>query len=184
MVEISYAQMVLAVTILWVMVRARCCVQNRVLDLKREGTLLLVYLCLVVVIRFTFCPFGQVDGKILPLVLDPERIFPLWINLVPFVYLFDYDTMAEAWMNLVGNIAMFVPLGVIWPGVFSQLDRPWKVIAAGAGVSVCIEVLQLPFFNRATDIDDLILNTAGFLVGYGVYRLWKKLRKNPWDFTR
>ena len=178
MVEISYAQMVLVFTFLWVMVRALCCAQNRGLDLKREGTLLLVYLCIVVVIRFTFCPFGRVDGKIQPLVLDPGRIFPLWVNLVPFVYLFDYDTMAEAWMNLVGNIAMFVPLGVIWPGVFPQLDRPWKVIAAGAGVSACIEVLQLPFFNRATDIDDLILNTAGFLVGYGVYRLWKKLRKN------
>jgi glycopeptide antibiotics resistance protein len=70
---------------------------------------------------------------------------------------------------------MFIPLGIVWPSVFKKLDTHGKVIAAGVGVSLTIEILQLPFFGRASDIDDLILNSAGFLMGYGIYLLVKKI---------
>ncbi|MBQ7331462.1 MAG: VanZ family protein [Oscillospiraceae bacterium] len=177
MIEITYLQMLLAITGIWFFVRAICWVESKRLEWKRELQLLLVYICIVVVVRFTFCSFGTVDGKIQPLLFDPERIFPLWLNLKPFVYLFDYPSMKEALLNLIGNTAMFIPLGVVWPAVFPKLDRHAKVIAAGFGVSLCIEVLQLPFFDRATDIDDLILNTAGYLIGYGVYLLARKIKR-------
>ena len=137
-----------------------------------------MYICIVVVVRFTFCPFGKVDGKIQPLLFDYEKILPFWLNLKPFVYLFDYPTMKEALLNLIGNTAMFIPLGIVWPAVFRKLDSHRKVIAAGVGVSLTIEILQLPFFDRATDIDDLILNSAGFLMGYGIYLLAKRIGKN------
>ncbi|MBR5859317.1 MAG: VanZ family protein, partial [Clostridia bacterium] len=51
-------------------------------------------------------------------------------------------------------------------------------IAAGAGVSLLIEILQLPFYDRVSDIDDLLLNTLGFAIGYGIYRLVKLKGKN------
>lgn len=171
MLEITYAQMLVTISAVWILVRVFWAIRNRCLDLKREAWLLLVYICIAVVVRFTFCPFGKVDGKIQPLQFDWERIFPLWINFVPFVYLFDYPSMKEALLNLIGNIAMFMPLGVIWPAVFRKLDAHWKVAAAGVGMSLCIEVLQLPFFGRSTDIDDLLLNSAGYLLGYGIYLL-------------
>ena len=44
-----------------------------------------------------------------------------------------------------------------------------KTLAAGAGISLCIELLQLPFSVRATDIDDLIFNTLGTALGYGLF---------------
>ena len=175
MIEISYLQMFIAISIIWVIVRAICSVKAKRFDVKRELQLLLVYICIVVVARFTFCPFGKVDGKIQPLLFDADKIFPMWVNFKPFIYLFDYPTIKEALLNLVGNTAMFVPLGVVWPVVFQKLNTHWKVIAAGFGASLSIEVLQLPFFNRASDIDDLILNTLGYLVGYGIYLLVKKL---------
>ena len=171
MIEISYTQMVLTISVIWLLTRAICWAKDRKLDWKRELQLLLVYICLVVVVRFTFCPFGKVDGKIPPLLFDAEKIFPLWINFKPFVYWFDYPTMKEVLLNLIGNTAMFVPLGIVWPAVFRRLNTHGKVIVAGFGVSLTIEILQLPFFSRATDIDDLILNTLGFLMGYGVYLL-------------
>ena len=83
--------------------------------------------------------------------------------------------MKEALLNLIGNAAMFIPLGIVWPAVFKKLNTHGKVIAAGVGVSLAIEILQLPFFDRATDIDDLILNSAGFLLGYGIYLLAKRI---------
>ena len=167
--------MVLAISVIWVVVRAVCWIKAKRFDIKRELQLLLVYICIVVVVRFTFCPFGKVDGKIQPLLFDSTKIFPLWVNFKPFIYLFDYPTMKEALLNLIGNAAMFIPLGIVWPAVFKKLNTHGKVIAAGVGVSLAIEILQLPFFDRATDIDDLILNSAGFLLGYGIYLLAKRI---------
>ena len=169
--------MVLAISAAWMVVRGICLFRKKAFSWRRELQLLLVYICIVVVVRFTFCPFGKLDGKIQPLLFDKEKIFPLWVNFAPFVYLFDYPTIREALLNLIGNIAMFVPLGIVWPAVFKKLDTHGKVMAAGLGVSVTIEVLQLPFFNRASDIDDLILNTLGFAAGYAIYLLTKKTRK-------
>ena len=177
MVEIYYSQMVIVITALWLLVRGICWIKNKRIDWLREAQLLLVYICIVVVVRFTFCPFGKVDGKIQPLLFDKDKILPFWLNLKPIIYLFDYPTMGEALLNLIGNTAMFVPLGIVWPAVFKKLNTHGKVIAAGFGVSLTIEILQLPFFDRATDVDDLLLNTLGFLVGYGIYLLVKKLRK-------
>lgn len=169
--------MVAAITAAWMLTRGIVAFRRKTISWKREAELLLVYLCLIVVARFTFCPFGKVDGQIQPLIFDPAQIFPPRINLVPMVYLLDYLIAGEAVLNVVGNTAMFIPIGIIWPLVFKELNTHKKVIAAGVGVSLCIELLQLPFFDRVTDIDDLILNTLGFLMGYGLYLMVKKDRK-------
>ena len=178
LVEIFYSQMVIAISALWLLVRGIFWLKNKRIDWKREAQLLLVYICIVVVVRFTFCPFGKVDGKIQPLLFDKDQILPFWLNFKPFVYWFDYPTMKEALLNLIGNTAMFIPLGVVWPAVYKKLDTHKKVIAAGVGYSLLIEISQLPFFDRVTDIDDLILNSLGFLTGYGMYLLIKAIKRS------
>jgi len=172
---ITYSALVAAITAAWVLVRIYCSKKQHTFHWKREAQLILGYICIVVVARFTFFPFGTVNGKIQPLIFDAAKMFPPRINLVPMVYLLDYEVLREAMLNVIGNTAMFVPLGIVWPSVFRQLNTHGKVIAAGVGVSLAIEMLQLPFFDRVTDIDDLILNSLGFLVGYGIYLLVKKL---------
>ena len=175
MINISYGGMLAAISAGWIFTRAFFWIRSKKVSWKREFQLLFPYICLVVVARFTFFPFGKVDGQILPLVLDPDRIWPFRINLLPLVYLFDYPVFREAMLNFVGNVAMFVPLGVVWPAVFKELDTHGKVLAAGAGFSLFIEILQLPFFDRVSDIDDLLLNSLGFALGYGIYLAVKKL---------
>ena len=59
--------------------------------------------------------------------------------------LLDYGVSQESLLNLIGNIAMFVPIGIIWPMVFRKLDIYKKVIAAGIGFSLYIEIVQLSF---------------------------------------
>ena len=169
MTEISYASMVTAVSFLWILTRYLCFRRSHSFSFKRELQLMLVYICMIVVIRFTFCPFGKVDGKIQPLLFDPDNILPFRLNLIPFVNLMDYGILREAKLNLIGNISMFIPIGIIWPIVFKELNSPSKVMTAGIGFSLCIEILQLPFFDRVTDIDDLILNSLGYLIGYLIY---------------
>ena len=65
----------------------------------------------------------------------------------------------------------------VWPSVYKGLDAHWKVISAGIGVSLCIEILQFPFYDRVSDIDDLILNSLGFIIGYLLYLLAKQVSK-------
>ena len=67
MIRISYTTMVFAISVFWVLTRLHFCVKQKCINWKRELQLLLVYICLIVVTRFTFCPFEKVDGKIQPL---------------------------------------------------------------------------------------------------------------------
>ena len=177
MIKITYPEMLLAISALWIAVRAFFAVKNKRIDIKRELQLILVYVCLIVVARFTFCPLRKVDGVIQPLLFDPANILPFRINLIPFVNLFDYDIFSEALINFIGNTAMFIPLGIVWPIVFKELDTPLKNLTAGAGFSLLIEILQLPFFDRVSDVDDLLLNTIGFAMGYGIYKLARLFKK-------
>jgi len=178
MIFISYSFLITAITILWILVRVLCCAKMRVFCWKREAQLFLVYICIIVVVRFTFFPFSKVNGQIQPLIFDPALAFPPRINLLPIVYLMDYPVFREAMLNLIGNTAMFIPIGIVWPAVFKQLDSHKKAIAAGICFSLCIEILQLPFFDRVSDIDDLLLNSLGYLMGYSIYQLMKTLKQH------
>lgn len=177
MIAISYPFVLAGITLLWILFRGTICLWQGRIHRKRELQLILVYICITVVTRFTFFPFSKVNGQVQPLLFDAARIFPPRINLLPVVYLFDYPVFRKALLNLIGNTAMFVPLGIVWPSVFRQLDSHGKVIAAGVGYSLLIEILQLPFFDRVSDIDDLILNSLGFLMGYGSYLLARAIRR-------
>ncbi len=176
MIKITYPVLVMVISAVWLMFRIITWMKNKHIDIKREASLLLVYICIIVVVRFTFFPFSKVNGQIQPLVFDTARIFPPRVNFLPFVYLFDYPTLSEALLNLIGNTTMFIPLGIVWPAVFRELNTHIKVITAGVGISLCIEILQLPFADRVSDVDDLIMNWAGFLAGYGIYLLVKRLK--------
>ena len=177
MIAISYPVAVGLISLLWILTRILVRKKTGQFSARREAELLLVYICLIVVARFTFFPFSKVDGHIQPLIFDPVQMWNFRINLLPLVYLTDYEALWEMKVNLIGNIAMFIPIGIIWPAVFRELDTHKKVIAAGVGVSLLIEILQLPFYDRVTDIDDLILNSLGFLIGYSIWLLAKKLKR-------
>lgn len=176
MIQIPFAAAMLLVSFLWILVRAAVCINQKHISWKREAQLMLVYICIAVVMRFTFFPFSKVGGRIQPLLFDAAAVFPPRINLIPFVNLLNYEIYKEMLINVIGNTTMFIPLGIVWPCVFKKLDTHAKVIAAGVGFSLCIEILQLPFFDRVTDIDDLILNSVGFAVGYGIYLLVKTVK--------
>lgn len=72
--------------------------------------------------------------------------------------------------NIVGmflNVLMFVPFGAFLPIYFARFRKVSATVLAGVLMSFTIELLQL-FTFRVTDIDDLIMNTLGTLLGYGI----------------
>ena len=108
MFEITYKGLFIFITLAWVTVRVICDIRNQKVDWKSEGKLLTVYICLVVIARIVYFPLRLVEGHIASLILDVEKIIPLWINIVPIVHLFD---VYEGWqINIIGNIMMFIPI--------------------------------------------------------------------------
>lgn len=95
----------------------------------------------------------------------PSAQFVRWnpeINWIPFR---DFSSANIVGMSL--NILMFIPFGAFLPIYFGRFWKMSTTVLAGAFMSFTIEVLQL-FTFRLTDIDDLIMNTLGTLLGYGI----------------
>ena len=177
MVEISFLFLEFIFASIWLVIRSVVWTKQKNIDRKREAVLFLMYINLAVIIRFTFFPMSKVDGQIQPLIFDIATAFPFRVNLVPLVNLFDYNSKRDLLVNVIGNVAMFIPSGIVLPIIYKRLDTFVKVLLAGGGISLCIEIIQLPFSVRATDIDDLILNTVGVIMGYGIYVLIRYVRK-------
>ena len=89
------------------------------------------------------------------------------VNLVPF----DMIKAQGYSVNVWGNVLMFIPLG-IYVAYYSRKMNVIKVLLFVIASSMFIEVMQYVFKRGATDIDDVILNTAGGAIGLGLYGLF------------
>ena len=176
MIEISFVFVELVHTAIWIIIRFAIWIKKKHIDWKREVVLLLMYINLAVIIRFVFFPMSKLDGQVQPLIFDIATAFPFRVNLFPLVNLFDYDNKRDLLLNVIGNVAMFIPSGIVLPIIYKRLDSFVKVILVGGSISLCIEIFQLPFSVRASDVDDLILNTVGVTIGYGIYALIRSVR--------
>ncbi len=73
------------------------------------------------------------------------------------------------------NMAVFIPVG-LFLGLVSKKNKLWQVLVIGSGVSVSIEILQFVLKRGFAEVDDVMHNTAGCFLGYGMYlmicRIW------------
>jgi len=116
----------------------------------------------------------HVNGHIGYLIFDSSKILPFRLNLIPLVRLAD---IYDGWqLNIIGNVTMFIPVGIVWPVCFKKLDKLWKATLAGGGFSLLIEITQLLFYERCSDVDDLLMNTCGVFIGAVIYFGIKKLK--------
>ena len=83
---------------------------------------------------------------------------------------------AYAVYNLLGNVAMFAPLGALLPLLWKRYRKLWKTALFALVLSLGIELFQM-FLLRGVDIDDVILNVLGAVAGYGAFKLLKKFAK-------
>ncbi len=92
-----------------------------------------------------------------------------WIPLASILQLVRDTSAPVAIYNIVGNLALFVPLGLLLPVLFQRLRSPLPVLWRAGAISALIEGTQYITRARAVDVDDIILNTAGAMVGFGLY---------------
>jgi len=80
------------------------------------------------------------------------------------------------WANVLLNIAMFVPLGILLPWIH-KLFRKWYVmLGSGFACSLAIEIFQAITGRGLFDVDDLFANTLGAIFGYGLYKAVEEIR--------
>jgi len=92
------------------------------------------------------------------------------INLIPFktitFYLFADISLGYRIENLAGNIIGFMPFGFILPVLSKRFFKFKTITLATFSLSLTYETLQLLFGFGSFDVDDLILNTLGGILGY------------------
>lgn len=151
------------------------------------GLFALYMMVLIKSIALKFLPMGIVvdsmDERSLAMIartIEKSNWMPLRTILI---YARSYDRLAVARWNLVGNVALFLPMGVFSPLLFKRTDRFWSILKVGFLASLSFEVFQLVTGFGVFDVDDLILNTLGTLLGWGFYKLagfaWKKGPRTP-----
>ncbi len=132
---------------------------------------------------FALCLLGLLSQTIIPELMSLLRGRPgagSRVNLEIFLVfrqtwdeVFRNGNVSYFFINFLGNILIFAPIGFFPPLLWRRMQRLWKTALFGCGLSVFIELTQL-LLPRGTDVDDVWLNTLGAVLGY---LLWKVVKK-------
>lgn len=89
-------------------------------------------------------------------------------NLIPFTEIFRYKLGSELFVyNVVGNILVFIPFGYFVSG-YIKASKVSHILAVSIISSLTVEIVQLQI-GRSFDVDDIILNVCGAILGFLLY---------------
>ena len=149
----------------------------------RELAIIMFFMFLTGLLSQTVLPAVSVQQGAIELTNGDHQA----INLEPFRVLIEtynairyLDLWQPFFINFVGNIVMFIPIGFLLPLLWKKFNRAWRTIGIGFLISFFIELLQLPQM-RSSDVDDLWLNTLGTYVGYVLYKKFPKNFKKSFN---
>lgn len=72
------------------------------------------------------------------------------------------------------NVVLFIPMGFFLPILAERFDKPKNTVLTGFAISLFIEIVQI-FTFRTSDINDLLTNTAGTIIGYLILKGMNRL---------
>lgn len=103
--------------------------------------------------------------------IEPPAGLVVVPNAIPLhtiaIYFANFDS--PFWIRqFVGNLLLLLPVGLLGPIAFPLLNGWARVSLVAFALSVAIEVAQLWIPNRMADVDDVLLNVAGALLGYAI----------------
>ncbi|UQS83425.1 VanZ family protein [Bombilactobacillus thymidiniphilus] len=116
----------------------------------------------------------------------PWEFHPLWhrsfkeINWLPLVEtwkLTNGKSLIDFFYNSCGNVVWFLPLGLLLPVLSSRLHSFVRVVGIGLCLSVLIESLQFILNTGVSDIDDVIFNTLGTILGYAIWSIVQRISR-------
>ena len=168
MIGISYIYFLILSLILWFIYRFISHEKHNKINILREVFINFFFIYFLVVIYFTFF-----KGGILHLDLQ-MRSYANIIPLLETIKMFQDNFMGigNSLYNVIGNILLFIPFGFAIPLLFKNHNKLFKVTLYGFVASFSIELLQYLTCTNFTDIDDVIFNTLGALVGFLTFNIF------------
>ena len=104
-------------------------------------------------------------------------------NFIPFKEMFRYTFGSDLFIkNVIGNLLMFVPYG-FFLGYFLKLSKVRIAVLLSSLISVTIELIQ-ENIGRVFDIDDIILNVVGTVIGFIIYKIFEGIKDRLPKFLR
>lgn len=100
------------------------------------------------------------------------------VNFYPFRTIksyINYSSFAHAFLNIAGNILLFVPFGFLLPMIYKEFKSFKNTVGLSIIFSFFIEFIQF-FIGRSVDIDDLLLNTVGGIIGFLIFICFRKIK--------
>lgn len=149
-------------------------IRNTTRNQKFGWVLFIVYLALLVYFMFFAESFGRDPAQ-----REYAYNLELFKEIKRFYHYRQQLGMKAFLLNVVGNVAAFMPCGFFLPIVSRRSRRWYNTILLCFSLSLCIEVVQLAFKVGSFDVDDLLLNTSGGVLGYVSYRAvqWMRIRR-------
>ena len=102
-------------------------------------------------------------------------------NIIPFRSILEFTKLmfsgyfSRGFNNIIGNIFVFAPFGYFIPLLYKKCQNIRTVISAGFFVSLVFEICQYFLYLGSFDIDDIILNLLGVILGFLFYKLVSKI---------
>ncbi|CAM4525458.1 glycopeptide antibiotics resistance protein [Paenibacillus endophyticus] len=146
-----------------------------VLGLRALLVLYIYTLVKIVLLKFHSLDPGFLWGRLQAGLKQPE-LLSQWLhtgNLVPFHEISRslHSLSDHAIFNLFGNMAIFMPLGIILGLMFHNVGMGGlKIVVCAFIFSLGLESAQLLFMIGQFDVDDILLNSSGGLLGFVIYR--------------
>ena len=79
--------------------------------------------------------------------------------------------------NLLGNVLIFLPFGMLVPFLTKRFKKFWSVVLLTFELSVLVELVQLVTKVGSCDVDDILLNTIGGMLGFVCYAIAVRCRR-------
>ena len=140
-------------------------------DNKKERIRILVLFAVYLICLFYFLFFSEAMGR-----TDAARQYRYNLTLfreIKRFYMYRRIVGYRAlFLNVIGNIAAFMPFGYFVPKLFFRGKNPFVTVLLSFELSLLAELLQLIFRLGCFDVDDLLLNTLGGFLGYLVCLLF------------
>jgi hypothetical protein len=162
LIQVSFLPVLGAALLVWVPWRAVLW-RNGDKNRDRERVVAVLFAWALAVVALTLFP--------MMIILYDWDFHANLVPLVETVRMWRGAALHTSITNVGGNLAMFVPFGVLMPLLFAGSRRPHTLAAQAFVVTASIESVQWLSRSRIFDIDDLLFNTTGALLGLGLYHV-------------
>lgn len=164
--------------VIWIGIRSLILLKGkkyRMISIHRELLINLMVVYVILALSLTIFPIDIIWGG------TTEKFRPS-VNIIPFIEVFRNFFRSPFSLafrtrilltHFAGNLLLLMPMGIFVPILWIKARSFKRIVIIGALVSLSIELLQYALaylgYGRVADIDDLILNILGVMIGYMIF---------------